>query len=347
MIIPTGTSAERPSGTGFSDVTGMIRFNTTTNELEYYGSSGWKNTGSTFTVIASRTFSSFSGDTNGNVDGSNDQFTLGSESTTAATLVSINGVVQIPDTSYSVTGNVVTFTEPPAVGDIIDTRVITTTSTLAGLASLDGYNQFNADSTGLRFYTGNLSLGSVENWRIDNWGDLFPVSTANIGYATNRVDYFYVSNLNVSGTITGASLSSGSLDDTVIGANIARSGHFTTLFADSTFTTNAEHVTDDVRGKYIAPSGTDAVYGFITATYRSGKFFVQLSDDNAGEYQSAEVIAVHNGTTCSIEVYGVTFTGAANLATFSCNIAGGTAYLNASSAGANLAIKVTPTLMKI
>jgi hypothetical protein len=134
---------------------------------------------------------------------------------------------------------------------------------------------------------------------------------------------------------------------TVIGANIARPGHFTTLFADSTFTTNAEHVTDDIRGKFVAPNATDAVYGFATATYRSGKFFVQLSDESGGEYQAAEVIAVHNGTTMSIEVYGVTFTGAANLATFSSNISAGTAYLNASSAGANLKIKVTPTLMKL
>ena len=345
MIIPKGTSSQRPGASGFTDVTGMIRYNSTTNELEYYGSTGWKNTGSTFTVIQSRTFSNSSGDINGNVDGSNTNFTLGAESTTAATLVSINGVIQIPSTAYSVTGNVVTFTEAPAVGDVVDTRVITTTSTLSGLASLDGYNQFNADSTGLRFYTGNLLLGSVENWRIDNHGDLFPVTSSNIGYPTNRVEYIYAGNLNISGTITGASLSSGTLDDTIIGANIARAGHFTTLFSDSTFTTNAEHVTDDIRGKYVAPSATDAVYGFSTSTYRSGKFFVQLS--SATEYQAAEVIAVHNGTTCSIEVYGVTFTGAANLATFSSNIAGGIAYLNASSAGSNLAIKVTPTLMKI
>lgn len=198
----------------------------------------------------------------------------------------------------------------------------------------------------MRFYTGNLLLGSVENWRIDNHGDLFPVTSSNIGYPTKRVEYLYAGNINISGTITGASLSSGTLDDTIIGANIARPGHFTTLFSDSTFTTNAEHVTDDIRGKYVAPGATDAVYGFSTSTYRSGKFFVQLSDAG-GEYQAAEVIAVHNGTTCSIEVYGVTFTGAANLATFSSNIAGGIAYLNASSAGANLAIKVTPTLMKI
>lgn len=347
LLIPVGTSAQRPGSIGFADVDGMIRFNSTVNALEFYGDGQWNTTGSTFTVIQSRTFSNSSGDINGNVNGSNTNFTLASNATTNGTLVSINGVLQIPTTAYSVTGNVVTFTEAPAVGDVIDTRIISTTQTVDGIASLNGFNQFVADDTALRFYTGNVSLGTVENWRIDNHGDFYPVTTSNIGYPGNRVDYFYVSNLNVSGTITGASLSSGSLDDTTIGANIARAGHFTTLFANNTFTTNAEHVTDDVRGKFVAPSGTDAVYGFATATYRSGKFFVQLSDGVSGEYQAAEVIAVHNGTTSSIEVYAVTFTGAANLATFSSNIAGGIAYLNASSAGANLEIKVTPTLMKL
>jgi hypothetical protein len=247
-----------------------------------------------------------------------------------------------------VSGNVITFTEAPAIGDVIDTRIISTTQTVDGIASPTGFNQFVADDTALRFYTGNVSLGTVENWRIDTHGDFYPVTTSNIGTPTNRVDYFFGSNINLSGgSITGATVSSGSLDDTVIGGNVARPGHFTTLFANATFTTNAEHVTDDVRGKFVAPSGTDAVYGFAIATYRSGKFFVQLSDSGSGEYQAAEVIAVHNGTTSSIEVYGVTFTGAANLATFSSNIAGGIAYLNASSAGANLEIKVTPTLMKL
>jgi hypothetical protein len=347
LIVPVGTSAQRPGSIGFTDVDGMLRFNSTTNVLEFYGDGQWNTTGSTFTTILSRTFSNSSGDLNGNVDGINTQFTLASNSTTAGTLVSISGVLQIPTTAYTITGDVITFTEAPAIGDIVDTRIITTTQTVTGIASTNGFNQFVTDDTALRFYTGNVSLGTVENWRMDTHGVFYPVTTANIGYPSNRIDYFYVSNLNVSGTITGASLSSGSLDDTVIGANIARSGNFTTLFADSTFTTNAEHVTDDVRGKYIAPSGTDAVYGFATATYRSGKFFVQLTDENAGEYQAAEVVAVHNGTTMSIEVYGVTFTGVANLATFSSNISAGTAYLNASSAGANLAIKVTPTLMKL
>jgi hypothetical protein len=348
LIIPVGTTAQRPSGQGYTDVDGMVRFNTTTGELEFYGGGQWNITGAVFTVIQSRVFANVSGDVYGNVDGINTQFTLGSDSTTAATIVSINGVIQIPTTAYSVSGNVVTFTEAPAVGDTVDTRVLTTTGTVTGVASLNGFNQFQADSEALRFYTGNVSLGSIENWRMDTHGDFYPVTTANLGTPSNRIDYIYASNVNIQGgTITGAGLSSGSLDDTIIGGNIARAGHFTTLYSNSTFTTNAEHVTDDVRGKYVAPSATDAVFGYPITTYRSAKYFVQLSDENSGEYQATEIISVHNGTVCTIEVYGVTYTGAANLATFSCNIAGGTAWLSASSAGANLAIKVTPTLMKI
>lgn len=348
VLLPSGTSAERPSGQGYTDVEGMIRYNTTTNALEYYGNGQWNNTGASYTVITSRTFDVSTGNPYGNVDGVNTAFTLTANSTTNGTLVSVNGVLQTPTSAYSVTGSTLTFTEAPAIGDVVDARVLTTAVSVNGLSSDNGYNQVVTDENGIRFYTGNVLYGSVENWRFNLVGDLYPVTTSNIGSPSNRVDYIYASNINIQGgTITGAGLSSGSLDDAIIGANIARAGHFTTLYSDSTFTTNAEHVTDDVRGKYVSPGGTDAVYGFSTTAYRSGKFFVQLSDDSGGEYQAAEVIAAHNGTTCTIEVYGVTYTGAANLATFSCNIAGGTAYLNASSAGANLAIKVTPTLMKI
>ena len=348
ILIPVGPSSERPSAKGYTDVDGMIRFNSTSGTLEYYGSGQWNNTGSTFTVITQRTFESLTGDVNGNVDGSNTQFTLSANSTTNGTLVSINGVLQIPSTAYSVTNAVVTFTEAPAAGDVIDTRVITTTSTVSSVASPAGFNQFVASNDYLSFYTGNVSLGSVENWRIDTQGDLYPVTASNIGSPTNRVDYFFGSNINLSGgTITGATVSSGSLDATEIGGNIAASGAFTTLYANSTFTTNAEHVTDDVRGKYVAPSGTDAVYSFDNTVYRSGRFFVQLTDNSGGEYQAAEVILVQNGTVASIETYGVTYTGVAQLATFSANIAASTVYLNAISASANLAIKVTPTLMKL
>jgi len=234
ILIPVGPSSERPSAKGYTDVDGMMRFNSTSGTLEYYGSGQWNNTGSTFTVITQRTFESLTGDVNGNVDGSNTQFTLTSNSTTNGTLVSINGVMQIPSTAYSVTDAVVTFTEAPAIGDVIDTRVITTTSTVSAIASPSGFNQYTASNDYLSFYTGNVLLGTVENWRIDTAGDLYPVTTSNIGAPSNRVDYLFVSNINMQGgTLVGATVGGGSLDDTPIGANIAALGSFTSVYVNN------------------------------------------------------------------------------------------------------------------
>jgi len=119
------------------------------------------------------------------------------------------------------------------------------------------------------------------------------------------------------------------------------------LSAGTLFQANAAIALNDTNGLFVAPSATNKISSFDKTVYRSGKFFVQLSDESGTEYQAAEVLVVHNGTTSSIEVYGVTFTGAANLASFSSNVAGSVINLNASSAGANLRAKVTPTLMRI
>jgi hypothetical protein len=348
LIVPVGSSAQRPSGQGFTDVDGMLRFNNTTNVLEYYGDGAWNNTGTSFTVITARTFANATGDLGGNVDGSNSTFTLAVSGTSAGTMVAINGVMQIPGTAYSVSGSTLTFTEAPAVGDVIDTRVLATTSVVTQLASDNGFNQFVANNTSLSFYTGNVTLGSVENWRLDTNGDFYPVTRSNVGAPDYRVDYLFASNIDIQGgAISGVSLGGGSLDNTVIGGNIAATGTFTTLYASTLLQTNAAIASDDLNGLYVAPNSTDKISSFDKTVYRSGKFFVQLSDESGTEYQAAEVLVVHNGTTPTIEVYGVTFTGAANLATFSSNIAGSVVNLNASSAGANLTAKVTPTLMRI
>ena len=202
VLLPVGTTAQRPSGIGFSDEDGMIRYNSTKHDIEYYSVGEWRVMGNVFTTITQRTFQSESGDPNGNIDGSNDTFILPIASSTNATLVSINGVMQIPSIAYSVSGTSLIFTEPPSPGDVIDTRVMVTTQAVTTIASPNGYNQFDANNTYLSFYSGNLLLGSIENWRIDSSGDFYPVHTANIGASTNRVATTYVTNINQTGTTT-------------------------------------------------------------------------------------------------------------------------------------------------
>ena len=173
--LPAGSTATRPSNASSS--TGMLRFNTTDNGLELYDNSEWVQVGgTTFTVISDEQF---------NGDGSTVAFTLGSSQTTNSCLVSINGVVQIPGSAYSVSGTfptcVLTFTEAPAAGDLIDVREITTTTTTTSLANSSGNAEIVGNSVAAQF---------------DITGNLIPVGPANtqtLGSATKYWQSLYVS----------------------------------------------------------------------------------------------------------------------------------------------------------
>jgi fibronectin-binding autotransporter adhesin len=151
ILTPVGNTAQRPA----TGVTGMMRFNTTNNSLEMYDNSAWTSVGApVFTVIADQQF---------NGDGVNVAFTLSSTQTTNSCIVSINGVVQIPTLAYAVAGTdptcVLTFTEAPAVGDVIDVRQITTTTTVTSIANSSG-NAVVAvsDSSATVAITGDLTV---------------------------------------------------------------------------------------------------------------------------------------------------------------------------------------------
>jgi hypothetical protein len=106
--VPTGGSAARPPGQN-----GYLRFNTDTPALEYYDGSGWIPVTNTITdqIITG--------------DGTSTTFVLDQDASTIGVIVSINGTLQQPGTSYTVhDGNQITFTEIPETTDIIDVRFL-------------------------------------------------------------------------------------------------------------------------------------------------------------------------------------------------------------------------------
>jgi hypothetical protein len=169
ILVPVGTVGERPAG-----VTGQFRFNTTQNSLEVFDNSEWVSVGvPVFTVIDDEQF---------NGDGSTVAFTLASTQTTNSCIVSINGVVQIPTLAYAVSGTdpscVLTFTEAPEAGDIIDVRQLTTTISVTSISNSTGNARISVSPTvGQVNITGNLvptanlaaSLGSPTNF----WNELY------------------------------------------------------------------------------------------------------------------------------------------------------------------------------
>ena len=143
MIVPTGSTPERPTG-----VTGMVRFNTTTSNFEFYDGDEWVGTGSDFTIF---TVDDFAG------DGSTLVYTLSKDATSAGVIVALNGIVQDPGTAYSVSGTTLTFTEAPELGDNIDVRILTTTAAVTEIADLNTVFTINdATETATTTINGNV-----------------------------------------------------------------------------------------------------------------------------------------------------------------------------------------------
>ena len=186
ILLPVGNTGVRPSNASSS--TGMVRFNTTLNSLEVYDNTEWTTVGgTTFTVIADEQF---------NGDGSTVAFTLATTQTTNSCIVSINGIVQIPGSAYSVAGTaptcVLTFTEAPSVSDLIDVREITTTTSVTSVANNSGNAQIAGNATAAQMeVTGNLVMlpgGTIYTYDILNAG---ANGTGNIGNATNSFNTIF------------------------------------------------------------------------------------------------------------------------------------------------------------
>jgi hypothetical protein len=109
FVMPVGNTAQRPNPAS----TGTLRFNSEYARIEYYDGAEWD-------VVAGGVTNQTIATANGIID----TFVLNRDSTTAAVLVMLNGIVQIPTSSYTVTGNSLVFTQPPAVSDIIDVRFL-------------------------------------------------------------------------------------------------------------------------------------------------------------------------------------------------------------------------------
>jgi len=213
FLMPVGNTAQRP-GVG---VTGMLRFNSTLDAVEVYDNDSWMTVGTpNFTVITDQQF---------NGDGSTVSFTLNESSTTNSTIVSINGIVQIPTIAYSVGGvgsDVLTFTEAPQTGDIIDVRKLTTTTQVTSISNSPGNAIIQVNPTSaIVEVTGNLNPSSNVAFNLGSdtarWNELYLAgNTISLGtivikdVGSNQIGFF-----QADGT-TPATIDSDNVDTTTI-----------------------------------------------------------------------------------------------------------------------------------
>ena len=115
VAIPSGTTAQRPA----FPVSADLRHNSDYNQLEYYDGVTWNG-------VAPTAYSQSI-----TPNGVANTFSMSRAATSETVLVIINGVVQRPGESYSVTGSTLTLTEVPQVTDIIELRYLAWSITYA------------------------------------------------------------------------------------------------------------------------------------------------------------------------------------------------------------------------
>jgi len=114
IVIPSGSSSDRPSPAPI----GTIRLNTGLDQLEVYDGTQWLAGGGGGTGNVTIIDVQLTG------DNSTTTFDLGYPADTSSILVSLNGVAQLPTLAYTASGNSITFSQAPAVGDSIDVRFL-------------------------------------------------------------------------------------------------------------------------------------------------------------------------------------------------------------------------------
>lgn len=169
--VPVGTISERPVG-----VEGYLRYNTEAGSLEFFDGVKWVSTSS---ILDSQMIES--------ANGEDVTFTLSYGTTASAILVSINGVIQQPNGSnpaYSVSGDQITFSQPPQATDIIDIRYISS-SVVPDLTNyLGNIGQSQVTIAGITIGSATTTNVGVVETVLDS----FPVSYHGAKYVVSTID---------------------------------------------------------------------------------------------------------------------------------------------------------------
>ena len=97
----------------------------------------------------------------------------------------------------------------------------------------------------------------------------------------------------------------------------------------------AVHIKDfglDSETTSLTSNSPQAIMSFATTEFRTAKLIVQVTNNETGEYQSEEILLIHNGATVEFVEYGIIYTSTDRLATFSAQVSGGSVLLEATGA---------------
>ena len=264
VIMPAGPDSSRPAGA----TAGYTRYNTSSGYLEYYNGSSWINASSSQGLL---TLDIYTG------DNSTTTFTASQVVPAENYIVTLNGVIQLPYTAYTVSGADIQFAEAPTNIDTVEIRSLNT----------------------LLMGSGPKIANAANNTRVD--------TEQSVG--DNKV------RITVAGT-----------QRVLINSDV-------NLQAGTNFTYDQTAIS--------AGTGNTIVDSFTTSSYRSAKYFVQVS--NGTDHQVFDAMVLHNSTVPFIS--SSTLYTNASLGTLGVDMVGSTVQLIFVGSGAGNQVKVHRTLV--
>jgi hypothetical protein len=192
--LPVGDNSNRPANPAI----GYLRFNTETIDIEYWNGTTW--TTPAAGVISSDTI---------NPDGVANAFVLSSNSSTLGVMVSINGTLQQPYTSYTIiNNNQIQFTEIPLTTDTVEVRhIVPGTQTVSAEALTLGTTAVILDTANVNI-TGNVLPSANVTYSLGSetlqWKDLWV--SGNSIYIGGSALTVANGQLSISGNIVGSAI---------------------------------------------------------------------------------------------------------------------------------------------
>ena len=212
------------------------------------------------------------------------------------------------DGNTTITGNLtvngssvtVESTTTSVADSLIELAKGNTTNDTLDIGIYGNYNDGLGGESNASEYTGLFRDASDSTWKLFDGLEVEPTTTVNLSGTNYALADLTLGDLNATTLTTTDSIAFNGV------SNIS-TGSVTTT---STSATNLDT--------------------FAIGTYRSGHYQVSISDATGSDYQSTELMVIHDGTTPSISQYGTVLTDG-ELATFATDIDSG-----------NLRVRITP-----
>ena len=98
-------------------------------------------------------------------------------------------------------------------------------------------------------------------------------------------------------------------------------------------------------GNILVDTSTATLHSFEASRYRSAKYYLQISNFASTEFETSEVLVIHDGTTAYKTQYAKVYTGASTLGTVGVTLSSGNVSLTFTGASSGNYVKVRAEYM--